>query len=133
LVIEDMGSIHNIGRIECPFGVVINHDDALILPVVEVGGCIEAHAVVPLLALGAGGVASDALLVFSIPIIGTIYIQDRATVCLDTLTLCVIPNLAGSETGIHSDSPFKCLSSILAQNGRNVKDLGRKAIFMKIG
>ena len=98
-VVDDVRAIqHGAVRVEGRvFIVQIRRDDAAaVLPVVQVLRGITAHAPGPDAVLPVGF-----LLVFAVPVVGSVHIHDRAPVGLNPLPTGIQPYLPGFETVIH--------------------------------
>ena len=110
LAIHDMRSVHDVFRIERAVRVlVIDHDDALVLPVIEVLRGVERNTVMPHAAVFPRRVAGDAFFILAVPVEGVADSQQRAAVRLNALAVRIVPGLAGSYFFIHGESPFRCI------------------------
>ncbi len=73
--------------------LLIRRDDRpVVFPVVQVLGGVASNTPMPDAAIGLG-----LFLVLAVPVKGAVDLDDRTTVCVDAVSVCVQPNVAGLD------------------------------------
>ena len=106
-VIEDVRSVHDIARMERRFRGALRHqNNPLVVPVIQIVGRIQPHAVMPDRAALTRRASGYALFVFSIPPEAAAVKQQRASVRLYQFSFCVVPVFSGTDGTIHACPSF---------------------------